>query len=641
MPRNKLPPGKHPHSGGYSRTVAAASPDIAPDSDIIGFLDQPNAHRQNARVHDDERMAGQAPESLEEFVAAISRGFGLNAEEQAFVFALTTCATAPALASLADRLKWLHRSDVAEAVDLAVAHAARIGDLDPVAAASQLIALIEDRVPFSARVVMGWLQGRAAERSGHTLDAEAAFERAAGIDPTWPPVLLSLAGIANDRGDAERGLSLLTRAGMDPDDGLYRLLMTYRSGRVLQLRRNDPCWCGSGQKLKHCHREPEGLPLHRRATWLYHKASAFLQAGPWREEVLELAIERSRYWPERDALLRALDDPLVMSSMLWEGSILAEYILSRGALLPEDELELAVSWLTCDRSLFQVEEVRAGEGLLVRDLRLGGTTFVHEVLGSQQSFPGMLFATIMLPVGDGRHGFFGGIDPIRLDERHNLIELMDGGPEPIEIVEFLTRRFAPMRFATTTGEALQPCEVVLRIPGRTAIVRTFDAQFTKAGKGEWLAGTDGLALREGETIGAQISASGRDVTINTMSQQRMDMMLEVMSDLGFEFEVIAESHMDINEELAKLQAAADAGERTSARPALESDPDLAEFLEQRILDYERKWLDESIPALDGFTPRQAAADPTRRGDLVALLNSFPSGVPRAMDADRLRAALSL
>ena len=51
----------------------------------------------------------------------------------------------------------------------------------------------------------------------------------------------------------------------------------------------------------------------------------------------------------------------------------------------------------------------------------------------------------------------------------------------------------------------------------------------------------------------------------------------------------------------------------------------------------------SPPALDGHTPRQATDDPTRRADLIKLLDTFPAGQASSvgMDADRLRAALGL
>ena len=73
------------------------------------------------------------------------------------------------------------------------------------------------------------------------------------------------------------------------------------------------------------------------------------------------------------------------------------------------------------------------------------------------------------------------------------------------------------------------------------------------------------------------------------------------------------------------------------------DPEVAEMLDEFIREYEAKWLDAPIPALDGHTPRQAADDPTRRGDLIKVLASFPSGedAPGRMSAERLRSALGL
>jgi hypothetical protein len=107
-------------------------------------------------------------------------------------------------------------------------------------------------------------------------------------------------------------------------------------------------------------------------------------------------------------------------------------------------------------------------------------------------------------------------------------------------------------------------------------------------------------------------------------------------------EVLDDSRRPVRDarEVAKLaQQLPIAGE-----DALEPDaPELAAFLDEVIRDYETKWLDEPIPALAGHTPRQAADDPTRRGDLIKLLDTFPAGAAArgGMDADRLRAALGL
>lgn len=73
------------------------------------------------------------------------------------------------------------------------------------------------------------------------------------------------------------------------------------------------------------------------------------------------------------------------------------------------------------------------------------------------------------------------------------------------------------------------------------------------------------------------------------------------------------------------------------------DREVAAVLDEFVREYEARWLDEPIPALDGHTPRQAADDPTRRGDLIKLLDSFPAddGTPGHMSAERLRSALGL
>jgi len=73
------------------------------------------------------------------------------------------------------------------------------------------------------------------------------------------------------------------------------------------------------------------------------------------------------------------------------------------------------------------------------------------------------------------------------------------------------------------------------------------------------------------------------------------------------------------------------------------DPGIAAVLDELARKHETARLDESIPALAGRTPRQCAEDPTRRPDLIRLLESFPQddSQPGTMSPRRLRAALGL
>ena len=75
----------------------------------------------------------------------------------------------------------------------------------------------------------------------------------------------------------------------------------------------------------------------------------------------------------------------------------------------------------------------------------------------------------------------------------------------------------------------------------------------------------------------------------------------------------------------------------------QNDPAIVAVLEEYIRTYEKKWLDDQLPALSGLTPREAAADPTRRPDLIALLASFDRDEEElgTMSSKRLRAALGL
>ena len=84
-----------------------------------------------------------------------------------------------------------------------------------------------------------------------------------------------------------------------------------------------------------------------------------------------------------------------------------------------------------------------------------------------------------------------------------------------------------------------------------------------------------------------------------------------------------------------------AGPTTGIDPA--ENPAIAEALDQVVRQYEAAWLDQPIPALSGSTPRECAHDPTRRPDLIRLLDSFgpDTGDPGVMSTARLRAELGL
>ncbi len=302
---------------------------------------------------------------------------------------------------------------------------------------------LESKVPRSAKVATHWLQAMACEGLGDTEGCERELLAAESLDPDWPLPLLTLARIASDRGDAEAGLGLLRRAGVGADHELVRLLEQHRAQPRNDVGRNEPCWCGSGRKYKKCHLGNEQLSLVDRLGWLYAKAGQQLLGGAWQDLLLLAGYERIQHFEEEleDPLAAARADPLAIDTLLFEGGAFAEFLAVRGALLPDDERQLAQQWLGVPRAVFEVEEVRPGHDVSVRDVRTGDAQQVSAPNASRTLTPGQLICSRVLPTGNGRT-FFGGVDPIEPDERDELLALLDADPDPAELVGFLSRRFA-------------------------------------------------------------------------------------------------------------------------------------------------------------------------------------------------------
>jgi tetratricopeptide (TPR) repeat protein len=498
---------------------------------------------------------------------------------------------------------------------------------------------LEPRVPRPARVACRWLCAVALERIGNIEEAERQLLAAESMDTDWGPVLFDLARFASDRGDAERGLSLLRRAGAAADDSMVALLERHRAQPRPDLGRNDVCWCGSGRKYKKCHLGREQLPLAERVGWLYSKAAEHITMGGWRDLLVEVGLERTRY-AEDDTGVDDFVDPLVLDAVLFEGGAFADFLEVRGSLLPDDERALAEQWLVVERSVFDVEDVRRGHSMTVRDVRTGDRHEVRERTGSAVLTPGQLICTRVVPAGDTMQ-FFGGIEPVALHERESLIALLDAEPDAVELVTHLSRRFAPPTLVNTEGDPLAICQATVQVGDPDRIESALDDTYDRHDGEEPARWLEHVTTRGMPRIRATLVLEGGTLRVETNSDQRMDRVLATLARVDPAMTVLN----DVRQPVPDARVAAELGSHMpGGGGALDpADPEIAAILEQMILQYETTWLDEKIPALDGSTPRQAADDPTRRADLIRLLDTFPAGPAAAggMDADRLRAALGL
>ena len=504
---------------------------------------------------------------------------------------------------------------------------------------------VEPLAPRAARPALRWLRAKAYEGLGDIERAEQTYGAAESLDPSWPLTLMSLARYASDRGDAQRGLLLLRRAGAPREDELVQLLEHFQPAPRPGLGRKQPCWCGSGRAYKVCHLHHEQLPLAERAAWLYQKAGADLVDGPSAPLLIQTAQERARYWDSPDALERAIEDGLAADAVLFEGGAFADFLAVRGSLLPPDERLLAEQWLLVQRSVHEALAVRRGEQITLRDVRTGDVHEVRERAGSRQVKVGELYCARVVPAGDTMQ-IFGGIEPVSIGERDELIALLDDDPDPVELVAFLSRRFAPPVLQNTEGESLVLCDATLRIAEPARLAQGLDDDYDRDddepdGALAWF---EHVVTHGMERIRANIELRGDELHVHANSEARFERVLATIGKLDPSATVLHETR-DPAGDLRAVQQSAARSPAASAATVLDptADPAIAAALAEMTSKYEAAWLDEPIPALAGHTPRDCAHDPTRRPDLIRLLDSFPqdTGRPGTMSPARLRAALGL
>ncbi|MFP5283682.1 MAG: SEC-C domain-containing protein [Actinomycetes bacterium] len=521
------------------------------------------------------------------------------------------------------------------------------GDATAATALILLVEALQPQVDRGARPALHWLRANASMELGETAAAEQALRAAEQLDPAWPPTVIDLARFAGDRGDAAAGLALLRRLDDDVAPPLLgEVLERFRPAPARMMPRNEPCWCGSGRKFKQCHlRQTDRLPLPERATWLYQKAVLHVLSTSWIGLANELGHLRAAYADTEREVRERVDDGLVLDAALFEGGALADFVETRGTLLPDDELLLAQQWMLTERSVFEVTAVTPGALVTLRDVRTGDVTEVRERTASRQLKPGHLLCSHLLSTGDGL-GLFGGVEPVGLHDRDALIELLDGEPDPEDVVEFLTRRFAPPTLANTEGDPLVLGKAELHTDDPAALTAALDRVYRREevpddpAVAEWveIRTIDGL-----DRLTASLRLEGTTLVVTANSEPRLDGALATVRRLQPSLVLRSEERLpmgDLRQAARLAETLPSTAQQASAD--LNDLPEVRAALAQHMRAYEEQWLDLPVPALAGRTPREAADDPTRRDDLVRLLASFPeTNEATAMSPARLRAALGL
>ena len=109
------------------------------------------------------------------------------------------------------------------------------------------------------------------------------------------------------------------------------------------------------------------------------------------------------------------------------------------------------------------------------------------------------------------------------------------------------------------------------------------------------------------TVRAWLELDGDILGVRTLSAPRLDAVLAELRT------ALPDARVDSDE---RRPMAPDAAAPPAGGPVDEA---MREALLQLADRHERQWCEEHVPALGGRTPRQAAADPTRRDELARLI----------------------
>jgi tetratricopeptide (TPR) repeat protein len=265
-----------------------------------------------------------------------------------------------------------------------------------------------------------------ADVRGDPIAAEEHLAESLRLYPDQAETLSLAATYAEDRGDAASALAYLRKADACGDTLRIQYLERFAAPGPAAAERDAPCPCGSGRIHGVCCAHRNGHPCHTRAEWLFAKALRYLLRPPSLMAIREIAEARAQHDTQPLAWQRAaLGDPLVQDLGLFEGGVLADFLDTRGILLPADELDLGRRWIGIRRSLYQITDVQPDHARMrLTDLATNHHVNVTEDTAVHTLDPGMLLYARVVP--DGRsHRLVGALLPIPTSMRTDILALLD------------------------------------------------------------------------------------------------------------------------------------------------------------------------------------------------------------------------
>jgi SEC-C motif len=489
-----------------------------------------------------------------------------------------------------------------------------------------------------------------------------------------------------DAGSAKRGGPISLHAHLFLDiDGCIGSATIVRSANA--LGRNDPCHCGSGRKFKQCCiNKPAPLAGAANRGPLLHVALGWYVLRTMPERLAELASPMPGHEPTPE------ESKSTMDSLGCEDSVVESFLRELSPqLCGPAESAMIRTWAKTPMDLWEIEDTKPGRSLTIRNVRDGAA---HEIKSDHMSTvltAGMYVVARPLPMDVDVNGtvrahsewkMFAGCAEVAMQFRESLLEFLDLKPSPTEVYAWLNRQrrsaASPQIAHNTDGDSLMFSTRRWVLAGNVAAgvfdtlsalvpaddidpVEPKDADVVAAARSIDVSRLILLSDSDVEPYGWTIidARPFNDLVVGTIQWSNPDLELTANSlkrivtlgdwlteQLGLTGEFTTQY-----ESMEDRMYAEDLGLRSESTTSSDADPSEFSFENMSANDrlalqrqIENRWLSEPVPALGGLTPRQAAADPTRRPDLQRLLDGFGTGAVNdyiSYDVNRLRQELGL
>lgn len=428
-----------------------------------------------------------------------------------------------------------------------------------------------------------------------------------------------------------------------------------------QVPLTSPCPCGSGRRYKRCcwpvekQRAAEARTAVRSSTG---QVAAY--ALGFEDEIEE--FEEWFFGPAREQIAQddldellshvgesvhvAFMDMLVADYVTWSGDTLIERFLdderASGDLHPAAR-EYVRRWGEASISLYEVQEVVPEESLVLKDLFTRRSVEVLERSASRTLEEWDVIFTRVVPM-DGAGVISGPVLEVPrrklewvLENVHRLKN--EPGDRTVTWARYFKKHWndvpylwfliwaAPLKglqLRNFDDEELLDITVTmgLRAGGGARAAELLDSM-EELGRADGDAWTWSESRDRGgtETISiAFVSLEGDSLEIHINSKEReakvRDRVEGLLGDLVASVERVEEA-LDLD----RMK------DRAASHPLDDERSELPFELQQRVVHemmtkHYRRWLDEPVPALEGMTPRRAAADRRRRHQVISLLKQI-------------------